>query len=172
MPAHFRTYTIADQVSPGIDPADFDCILSESRLTACRLLAEELPGIAAPGADLRLWFVEPAEEADASELGVVASVDPSVWQPYASRSAELLDPGGRDGRVLVYLPASDAPVLVGSSGVGALFVHGSGEPEIRRVPKGITLRWALSHHEPGLARTPAATLSGATCRLAEAGSAP
>lgn len=173
MPEHLRTYTITDQVTPGIDPGDFACVLSDDALTECRLHAEELPGVFSTSSDLRLWFLEPAEDGstDAGH-GVVASVDPARWQPYADTSAELLDPGGRGGRVLLYLPVSDRPALVGASGTGAVFVSGDAPPEIRQVSRGIILRWALGQHEPRLSRTPAKRLAGSTCRREEAGCAP
>ena len=118
-------------------------------------------------------MVEPAEDGstDAGH-GVVASVDPARWQPYADTSAELLDPGGRGGRVLLYLPVSDRPALVGASGTGAVFVSGDAPPAIRQLSRGIILRWALGQHEPRLSRTPARRLAGSTCRREEAGCAP
>ena len=149
----YRCYTLSSLTpEEGIDTGDYDCIVNgNGRMLNANLRL--MPAMdddsfdEATRAELSLAFLQQVSTPAGREPGAVVSVDPTVWQPYTEHCRfVLLDPGGRHGRVLLFIPPDCANVLVSQRDldqVCTLSVSSSGGLVIGRQSRGAAMLTAL-----------------------------
>lgn len=157
-------YTINDEIAPGILSDNYDSILVQEEGTLmlqCSL--EMLPIVegADPRIDMGLWFATPCNDHDDIAKGCIASVDMSIWQPISTHAVELLDPSGRNGHALLYLPAGPRASLCGDRRV--VMLDHDCVPQIVRSARSVILHEALKLHQTHRARRFAHELLDSTC---------
>lgn len=117
----FKCYSIGEELTEGIPSAQFDCLLTQPNEALVKYadiqLVPVLPYIQPSlleTAQLSLSFIRPYDKPSGYFMpGCIVSVDSSLWSVCDCNSGfVLLDPGGVDWHVLLFLPADASNVLI------------------------------------------------------------
>lgn len=131
-------YTVMnDTIVPGINPAPFDCMVAEDPGTSLvdQVMLSQIPlfdhqsrGTNSLSNRNVLSFLTQTDSEQVDKKYCVVAVSASAWAPYPTKSVYLLDPGGRDGMLLllIQLPKNKQTILTAVNGSTAVIACAAG----------------------------------------------
>ena len=143
-------YTLISDAVPGIAVKDYESILTDDPGTTHIHHGSLMmyPLFQSPPVDFvkmtlqSLTFVRESSVRDEPQNGVILSVDASKWRLLENPGVSLLDPGGRNGFILVHAMPG-CTVLHSRHSTKALWIDDDGKPEVCGISRGNAMFDAL-----------------------------